>query len=262
MTFDLALITGASSGLGKELARLLARKNIPLIISGRNKDELQKLQHELSTLSEITCCTADISDRKELEHLQQVIKEKKPSLLINCAGLGLYGEAISHSVQEQMEMIDVNVSALTALTLQAAQVLQQEKKEGVIMNISSAAAFFIYPSFAIYSASKAFVNHFSLSLDIELQKYGIRVLTCCPGQINTPFRKKASHGLDSSTKDFRTIETQKAAALVYQQIISRRKIRIIDFRYKILVFISTYIIPKAVVLKILQSQIEKRIKRG
>jgi hypothetical protein len=261
MTFDLALITGASSGLGKELARLLARKNIPLILSGRNHDELQKLQKELSALSDITFFAADISDRNEREHLQQLIIEKKPNLVINCAGLGLYGEVISHSIQEQMEIIDVNISALTALTLQAAQVLHKEKKEGVIMNISSAAAFFTYPSFAIYSASKAFVNHFSSSLDIELQKYGIRVLTSCPGQIDTAFRKKASHGMDKSTNDSRTIDATKAATLIYQQIINRKRICIIDFRYKILVFISKYIIPKTVVLKLLQRQIEKRIKR-
>ncbi len=250
---QLALITGASSGLGKALSQALAAKNIPLILVARNKEALQTLAQELPVSTHLH--VADLTLPSERQKLFSTIATRCPDLIINNAGFGLYGEALSHSTQEQSAIIELNVQALLEITLEAARTLKAKQRSGTIMNISSAGAFFPYPTFAVYTASKRFVYQCSLALDVELTPHRIRVLTCCPGQILTGFRKRASGGT-SKQPGFFTLSSERAAELILQQIERGQRSAIIDWKYHLAVRLGQ-LIPSSWLMKGLKRSLLK-----
>jgi uncharacterized protein len=250
----LALVTGASSGLGKALCQALSTQNIPLILVARNEHALNNLALELPTPAEIH--RADLSEPTERKGLIHLIEKRQPDLVINNAGFGLYGDALAHPLSDLDEMIEVNIQALMEITLATARTLSQSGKKGTILNVSSAAAFFYYPTFSVYAATKAFVNQFSRAMDVELKSQGIRVLTVCPGQIDTEFRKRASSGFPQE-RDRRTMSPEKAAALIIKQIEQGKSFNIIDWRYKCLIAL-TRLLPNCLLEKILKHSLKKR----
>lgn len=190
------LLTGASSPLGQALAHLLIY-NFPkasLTLTGRSLKHLQELKNSLATLTQITLLPLDLLIEKERKTLIQWIKDHTPDLLINNAGAGLYGEALTHSIQEQINILELNSRVVLELSLYAAHALIKERKQGIILNISSATDCFTYPTFSVYAASKACVTNFSRSLDDEMIPYGVRVLVSAPGPVATKFRMHASKG--------------------------------------------------------------------
>lgn len=255
------LITGASSGLGLELSKKLAKQSSSLILTGRNILKLLETQKELVSYCSVSIIEADLNLQIDRANLLLCIEREKPTLIINAAGIGLYGNTIELPDEMQMNILKTNVEALTEICIKAAKVMHANKLEGVIMNISSAAAFFHYPLFAIYSASKAYVNHFSQSLDAELSPYGIRILVCCPGQISTEFRKKAARGIQSDTNKSIVMSVEKAANLLVKQIEQKKNFQVIDLKYKFLVAISRICIPEKLIQKVLKSEILKRISK-
>ena len=232
-----SLITGASKGLGLALAHLLEQKGYQVIGLGYNHP-----RYELS------------ADRQPLIEL---IHREKPTLIINNAGFGLYGDAVDLTVADQLDMIEVNCRAAVEVTLEAARVLKEAKLPGTIVNIASAAAFLIYPSFATYSATKTFLLAWSQSVDAELKQYGIRVLTSCPGQINTDFRVRASQG-KSTRHDFWTLSVEKVAKRIYRQIEKGKSVDIINGWYRLGILLAKCL-PKSVVQRVLRSAIQKRL---
>lgn len=255
--FTCALVTGASSGIGEAVARLLARKGIALIITGRNKDRLEQLAAELESQVEVEIIVADLSRPVERAIVGAKIREKVPDLLINNAGSGLYGDIISHSNEMEMEVVRLDVEAVVDLTIEAARSLAHAKRQGVILNVSSVAPYFIFPYFAVYSSSKAFINQFSQSTDWELKAQGIRVLAACPGFVVTRFRERA--GGKTKTKEMRqAMTTEYAAEQIWWQIEKGRPIHIFSFQYRVLAFMATYIFPKSWVAKI-NSKIMSRL---
>lgn len=258
MNYDLALVTGATSGLGKALCHALAQRNIPLIAVGRNIQKLQLLAKEIQTPIQIV--QIDLSQSNQRLSLCTLIQELCPDLVINNAGFGLYGSAIEQRLKLSQEMIQVNIQAVMECSIEAASALKKAKKPGLILNISSAAAFFSYPNFSVYAASKAFVYRFSEALDIELSAYHIRVLTVCPGQIATDFRKKASQNFLQKPDHF-TLSCEKAVRLIFKQIKQGKRIQIIDLRYRLIIFL-TYFIPKSFLLPLLQRSLSKRYRKN
>ena len=258
MNYNLALVTGATSGLGKALCHALAKKNISLIAVGRNIQKLQLLAQEIQT--PIRIVQVDLSQPNQRTSLGLLIRELCPDLVINNAGFGLYGSVIEQSLKLAQEMVQVNIQAVMECSIEAALALKKAKKPGLILNISSAAAFFSYPNFSVYAASKAFVYHFSEALDIELSAYHIRVLTACPGQIATDFRKKASQGFPQKLDHF-TLSCKKAVRLILKQIKQGKRVQIIDLRYRLMIFLS-YFVPKSLLLSLLQRSLSKRYRRN
>ena len=189
--FKCALVTGATSGIGEAVARLLAEKGIPLLLTGRQKERLDQLAEELGKRVAVETFVADLSSPHEREILLAKIRERAPDLIINNAGLGLYGEAVKYPNAKSLEIVQVNVEALVDVAIEAARTLLAAKRPGVILNVSSAISQLVSPGFTIYGATKAFVNHFSESFDWELRGRGIRVLAACPGVVKTNFRERA-----------------------------------------------------------------------
>jgi len=256
---ELALVTGASSGIGKELCRLLARQGINLIISGRNIVELQALSDELSLLVPVIIAPADIANIQDRLGLVELIHKRMPDLVINNAGFGLYGDALSHRIRDTMEILEVDGNATIQLTLEAARTLIDAKKRGIILNVASVAGYFeIFPCLAMYAAAKAMVAQFSQSLDDEIERHGVRVLTACPGMVNTGFRDRAA-GKHLEEKVFGTMDAIFAAEQIWKQIQSGKAVNIFDWKYKVAVFCARYLVPRRWVAKILKRGINKRL---
>lgn len=250
--FKLALITGATSGIGEALARFYAKKQVPLILIGRNREKLAALKEDLG--SEVVAC--DLSNFFDLSKLLHLIQERCPDLVVNAAGFGHYLEALNHPVEDHLKMIEVNASSLAAITLTAAKALKQQGKKGTILNISSAAAFQVFPFFTTYSATKAFVNQFSESLYFELLPYGIKVLTSCPGMVDTAFKEHAEGKKDKKLAKT-SMSVDYAVRRLHKQIEAGKRIDTFSLRYKIAT-ILTKRLPKRYLAFVLKAAMIKR----
>jgi uncharacterized protein len=256
MSFSLALITGASKGLGKALAQSLAKKNIPLWLVSRDRKNLEELSCQLKPLVAVEITLCDLSLEKDLNKLVALVHKKKPDLIINNAGFGLYGDSLFHPTENLLEIVDVNIKALMTLSFESTRCLYFSNKTGTVMNISSLAGFIPMPGAAVYAASKAFVSNFSDALDEELKIYGIRVLTACPGQIRTEFSLRASMGLQKKHNPF-AMEAAFLAEKILSQVEKKKKVKIYSF-WKGLDLILYYLLPKSWTSKILKGYLKAR----
>ncbi len=256
-TFRLCLITGASSGIGEALCHLLADQGIDLLISGRDHFKLEALAEILKQKVSVEILSLDLTNQISRKNLVERIHEKNPDLVINNAGYGLYGDATSTAISEQLDILNVNCLAMVEITLESIKALIANNKKGTVLNVSSAAAFQIFPGFAVYSASKAFVNQFSESLDYETKAVGIRVLAACPGMVKTQFRKRASKGISESSKDFGVMDASFAAKEIWRQILRGTTIHIFNWRYRVATFFTRFILPTSFVARKLYSNITK-----
>ncbi len=252
-----ALITGATSDLGIRVAEQLASRGIELILTAKSREPLLELKQILQKKAPITTHVGNLLEPNSRKEIRSLIDEHKPELIINNAGKGLYGPALMHTIEEQLEIIDINAKALLEITLSAARTLKKAQKRGIILNISSAASFFPYPTFCVYSASKAFVTNFSRGLDQELRDSNIRVLCACPGQIETAFRVKAAKNYPQRPARG-AISPSKAAKLLLKQIEKEKPLYVFNWHYRAGLFIAHYLLPSALVERFLQRVIRKR----
>lgn len=250
----LALITGASCGLGRALAISLAEKGISLILVARDSDRLNQLAQELPVSTQVHIC--DLSIKESRLELIQLIHQHTPDLVINNAGLGFYGPILSHPLSRSQQMFSVNAESVMEISIESAKALKNTGRRGTIVNISSAAAFFPYPTFCVYAATKAFVNNFSQGFDEEMKPHGIRILTVCPGQIDTAFRQKAACYFPQN-KNRLTLEQNTVVKLILKQIDLQQAMTIIDWRYKIAVALGK-ILPQKIRNAILVGGLKKR----
>ncbi len=244
MIFTKALVTGASSGIGEALAHLFADQGIPLIIVGRNVERLEAAAAALKKKVSVTTVAADLSSSEGRSKLITVIHREVPDLVINNAGIGLYGEILSYPLDKQREILETNATAVFELTVEAARALVTIGKKGVIMNISSVSAYQPFPYFTTYAATKAFVKSFSEALDYEVAPRGVRVLTSCPGVILTRFQELASDQMNFKQRRLHTIPLDTVVKDIWHQIQKGKAMRLFDWQYRLLTLISTYLIPK------------------
>lgn len=191
------LITGASGGIGYDLAKLAAADSKNLVLVARSADKLNELAETLrkSNKSEIISIDVDLSEEAGVNALISEITAKNLQIdgLINNAGFGDFGDFAKADLQKNLEMIRLNISALTQLTHFAMQGMLKAGK-GRIMNVASTAAFMPGPGMSVYYASKAFVLSFSEALTRELKGTGVTVTTLCPGPTETNFALSAGLG--------------------------------------------------------------------
>lgn len=254
-SFSLALITGASSGIGTALAHLLAQKGIALILTGRNEEQLQKVANELRGLVAVETVSADLAHEKDRKLLLELIHERQPDLVVNNAGFGLYGPALTHDTASQLMMLRVNTEAVTELSLEAARALISTGKQGVILNVSSSADFLVFPGLAIYAATKAFVTQFSRSFDEETRHYGVRVLASCPGVVNTAFRNRAAGNHADTQAERGGMTDSFAAEQIWNQIVKAKKVHRFDWKTRLGSFFARYCLPESWVASLLSRRI-------
>lgn len=183
-----ALITGASSGLGKDFAFQLSNMGYDLILVSRNKKELNEVASNLKTNVQIE--TYDLSNEENCIKLFN--KHKKIDLLINNAGFGLFGEFSKTNLDKELNMIDLNVKAVHILTkLYLKEMIK--KDSGRILNVASTAAFLPGPLMSTYYSTKSYVYELTTAIFEELRriKSNVKVSVLCPGPVNTNFNNVA-----------------------------------------------------------------------
>ncbi len=187
------LITGASSGIGAELAHVFAEHGHELVLTARREAELEALAGAIaaSRHAKPLVLPLDLAQRDAGARLAAALAANgvEPDNVVNNAGFGLAGNAAALDRDDQLAMIDVNVRALTELSLAFADSLVRHR--GGILNVASIAGFLPGPGMAAYYASKAYVLSFSEALHEELKKSGVRVTVLCPGPVATGFQARA-----------------------------------------------------------------------
>jgi len=189
-----ALITGASFGIGLELARLFARDGYSLVLVARSADKLRQLASELEkaygTRSLILASDLSAPGAAAYVHDQTARAEITVDVLVNNAGFGQFGLFAENDLEECLQQIQLNITTLTHLTrLYLPEMLQ--RKSGRILNVASTAAFQAGPLMSVYYATKAYVLHFSEGIANELRGTGVTVTCLCPGPTVTEFAKRA-----------------------------------------------------------------------
>lgn len=196
MIRKLALITGASSGLGVEFARHAAKSGHDLVLVARRRAELEAVAKEVTQAHGIEAhvMPADLADPTAPATLFEAVKSRglHVDVLVNNAGFGSAGEFLDLPLEREVEMIEVNVQALVKLSHLFGQQMR-ERKSGAILNIASTAGFQPGPYMATYYASKAFVISFSEALGYELRGSGVTVTAHCPGATATSFARTAGN---------------------------------------------------------------------
>lgn len=202
-----AVITGASSGIGRELARLLAPRCSCIVLVGRNRERLEALRAELSSQTGLQAVAfpADVSRREDCFRLYEAHPEA--DLLINNAGFGDFGEFCGTSLEKELSMIDTNIKGLhTLMKLYLPGMIKRDS--GQILNVASIAGFMPGPLMATYYATKAYVVRLSEAVRKELRARGsgVRISILCPGPVETGFAETAGIAC------FKGMDARKAAA--------------------------------------------------
>lgn len=183
-----ALITGASSGLGRDMAQILSERGYDIIAVARRKERLIELKNSLKTNVEIIC--ADVTDINECKKIAE--KANEVDVFINNAGFGVFGDFCSNELDIELKMLDTNVKALHILNKFVVKEFKK-KNSGYILNVASLAAFFPGPLFGAYYATKSYVLRLSQAIAEELrrEKSKVKISVLCPGPVHTEFGEVA-----------------------------------------------------------------------
>ena len=194
---EYALITGASGGIGMELARIAASNNMNLILLARNAEKMKQLRTELEELYSVKVLAVgcDLTESDTAEKIAILLNKRGivPDILINNAGFGMYGPFDRIGAETEESMIQLNITSLTTLTKIIYRQMRSRGK-GKILNVSSIAGFMPGPWMAVYHATKAYVLSFSEALAAEAKGSGVTVTALCPGPTETNFENRASSG--------------------------------------------------------------------
>jgi short-subunit dehydrogenase len=241
------VITGASAGIGLELAKVLARNGHRLVLVARRGSKLDALADEIAAgghpRPDVIALDLSIAGSADVLARELASRNLEAAAIVNNAGFGLTGRAAELDRGEQLEMIDLNVRALTDLSL--AFVEQLVRHKGGILNVASLASFLPAPGMAVYYATKAYVLSFSEALHAELRKKGVRVTTLCPGPVPTEFQARA--GLtDSQRGGFLEMSAADIAEAGYRGFAAGKRL-VVPGRLKLVPFFLRFA-PRAWVL--------------
>jgi short-subunit dehydrogenase len=193
-----ALVTGASSGLGAEFCRQLAPRCDVIIAVARRQARLRALADELAGQAELQPVVADLTSVEGISRVVEALRQKGPAdILVNNAGFSTFGQFADLGIDSQRDMLSLHADATITLC-RAAVPFMRERGGGQIINVSSLGAFMPGKGLAVYGATKAFLNYFSQALQLELAGTGVEVQALCPGYIRTEFHDEiAAQGFDA-----------------------------------------------------------------
>lgn len=249
---NVALITGASSGIGKELARIHASKNGDLVLVARREEELLAIKSELEQTYKVAVevFVCDLMRPHAANEVFEFVQSKniQVEVLINNAGLGGYGNFNERELSKELDMIQLNIVALTELThLILPQMVA--RKSGKILNTASTAGFMPGPLQSVYFATKAFVVSFSQGIAFELQDKGITVTALCPGPVKTGFESAA--GMSGSGLFEKSASASSTAMKGYRAMEKGKMIVITDGALKFTINWVLPLAPRKMVLKMI-----------
>ncbi|HYP54579.1 MAG TPA: SDR family oxidoreductase [Pyrinomonadaceae bacterium] len=254
-----ALVTGASGGIGLEIARLLAADGYSLALVARSRDKLERLSEELRERFGVTSRVVT-SDLARPEAPREIFAElgadaSRVEVLVNNAGFGTYGPFAETNLRAELEMLQVNVAALTHLTKLFLPAMLAARR-GRIMQVASTAAFQPGPLMAVYYATKAYVLSLSEALSNELDGTGVTVTALCPGPTETGFVAAAGMN-DSKLFDRAVMDARTVAVEGYRGLLAGKAIVIPGLRNNLLAR-SIGFFPRGLVTKVVRRIQEKR----
>ena len=238
-----ALITGASSGIGADVARVLSKEGCDLILVARRKGKLEKLKKELDT--EVEIIEMDVSSTYNCMQLYNKVKKQDIDILINNAGFGLCGSFDKANLDKELDMIDLNVKTVHTLTKLFLKDFKKKDK-GYILNVASSAGFMPGPLMATYYATKSYVLNLSEAIYEELRREGsnVSISILCPGPVDTEFNKVAK--VEFSMKGLNSYDVAKYAI---KKMFKEKLIIIPSFKMKVAIFF-TKLMPRKSLLKV------------
>jgi len=259
-----ALITGASSGIGLDLARLFARDRHDVVLVARSEGKLRQLAEELKREHGIAAevIIADLSRPDAAKEVWSTVVEKGIVIdtLVNNAGYGLTGPFVENDLKTELEMIQVNVVALTHLTKLVLPSMVA-RKSGRILNLASTAGFQAGPLMAVYYATKAYVLSFSEAIADELRGTGVTVTTLCPGPTDTGFANVSNMTHSRLFTISRPMTSEDVARIGYEAMKKGKGLVITGMRNKLLVQ-SNRITPRRIVTAVVRRLQEQRTAKG
>lgn len=238
-----ALITGASSGIGKDMAIYLSECGFDLILCGRNRNALEKLQESLKTVVKIVII--DLADEKKAKDLYMVAKNENIDVLINNAGFGLFGDYNFCDLLTELKMIDVNIKSVHILTRMFLKDMVKKNK-GYILNVASSAGLLRGgPLMSTYYATKSYVTSFTLAISEELRrnKSNVKIGVLCPGPVKTNFNNVAGVKFNMSS-----LSSRYVARYAIDKFLREGKTIIIPgFKVRLGLFFSRFLSIKSLV---------------
>jgi len=253
-----ALITGASGGIGYELALLLARDGFDCILVARSRDKLDELAARLESEFRVKTLVVarDLSKSTAVDEIYEEVSAASMSIdvLVNNAGFPVYGRFVDTDWQTELDMLQVNVVALTALTKLFVRGMV-ERRNGRILNLASTAAFVPGPLMAVYYASKAYVLSFSQALANELQGTGVTVTALAPGPTRTGFQKRGVME-DSRLVRGQIADAKSVAAAGYHGMMRGKTIVIPGFSNKLIPWVAR-VSPRGAVTRVVRRMQER-----
>ncbi len=230
-----ALVTGASSGIGREIAIYLASLNIDLIVVARNKKELEKLKEKVNV--DVKIITLDLIKKDNVYKLYDLVKNDNIDILVNNVGFGLFGLFYETNLDRELEMIDLNVTTYHILTKLFLQDFIK-KDSGYILNVCSSAGFMAGPRLSTYYATKNYITKLTMAINEELRqmKSNVSISALCPGPVNTNFNKVANG--EFSIKE---ISPKIVAKVAVDKMFKRKMLIIPTFKMQCAVFFTRFI---------------------
>lgn len=230
----LALITGASSGMGRDMARVLANKGYNLILVARRKERLEDLAKEIPT--KVKIISMDLSVEENSFKLYERLKKEDIDIIINNAGFGLFGQFHETSLDTELKMIDLNIKAYHILT----KLFLQDfiaKDKGYILNVCSSAGFMAGPRLSTYYATKNYVTKLTMAINEELRhmKSSVQISALCPGPVATEFNEVA-HG----TFAIREANSKKVAEYAIDKLFKNKMIIVPTVLMKLTLFLNRF----------------------
>lgn len=233
-----ALITGASSGIGRDMARYLASKKYELILVGRDKGKLEELQETLP--AKVTIIVADLANLQKVKELYVLTAKENIDILINNAGFGDFGYFTETDLNKELSMIDTNIKAVHVLTKSFLKDMEK-RNSGYILNVASSAAFQPGPLMATYYATKSYVYQLTEAINYEQKKKktNVHISVLCPGPVNTNFNNVA--GVKFGVKP---LSSPYVAKYAIDQMLKEKMLIIPGFKMKCAKFFSRFLSDK------------------
>lgn len=252
------VITGASSGIGVELARVFARNGHTVALVARRADRLHALADQLVAAGapKPIVIQADLGRAGSVETIRDLLTAAgcEPQYVVNNAGFGLVGVAASLDREEQLAIIDLNMRALTELSLAFVDSLRRHR--GGILNVGSVAGFLPGPGSAVYYASKAYVLSLSEALHSELKPRGIKVTVLCPGPVPTEFAARAGV-TETLAPGSLTQSAETVAAAGFDGLMRNQRVVVPGLGNKLITF-AVRVLPRRVLLRMVDSRQSRR----
>ncbi len=252
------LITGASAGIGAALAHVFAANRHDLVLIARREQHLNNLADAIAAKGSPrpTVLRADVAHIDAARRIGEALAANglEPEIVVNNAGFGLVGLASKLDRNEQLAMIDLNVRALTSLSLAFSETL--ERRKGGILNVASVAAFLPGPGMAVYYATKAYVLSFTEALHHEFAPRGVRVSALCPGPVPTEFQARAGIKMNDAPA-LLTLSAERVAEEGYRGLKENQRVVVPGVGNKMVAFL-TRLVPRGTLLRMTDRHLRNR----